>query len=204
MSSLRRMLANRANGALSCGPLTPQGKERSAQNALRHGLLAKCVALESECPETFAASLSDHLDHLRPATGLELAMVEEMVVSHWRLRRAWAIETRLLDKLTAAQPPGGDLDRMAGAVLWSRQWPRPCPHPPLRSPPPPHVSARPPQPPPPPHRRRAKRTQSHFRTLGTMKGPFYNCPARRSEYKRRNCRRESFRAEVPSRGLGAR
>ena len=115
MSSLRQMLANRANGALSHGPLTPQGKERSAQNALRHGLLAKCVVLENECPESFAASLSDHVDHLRPTTGLELDMVEEMVASHWRLRRAWAIETRLIDKQTASQPPGGDLDRMADA-----------------------------------------------------------------------------------------
>jgi hypothetical protein len=115
MPSPRRLRANRANGALSRGPSTPQGKERSARNALRHGLLSRCVVLENECPKTFAGLLSDHIDHLQPADGLELGMIEQMVASDWRLRRAWAIETRLLDKQIAAQSAGGDLDRMSDA-----------------------------------------------------------------------------------------
>jgi hypothetical protein len=55
MSSLRRICASRANGHLSRGPATPQGKLRSARTSLRHGLLARCVALEDECPRTVAA-----------------------------------------------------------------------------------------------------------------------------------------------------
>jgi hypothetical protein len=55
MSSLRRICASRANGHLSRGPATPQGKLRSARTPLRHGLLARCVALEDECPRTVAA-----------------------------------------------------------------------------------------------------------------------------------------------------
>jgi hypothetical protein len=42
-------------------------------------------------------------------------MVEHMAASDWRLRRAWAIETRLLDKQIAAQSSGATLDRMADA-----------------------------------------------------------------------------------------
>jgi hypothetical protein len=115
MSSLRRIRASRANGDLSRGPKTPQGKQRSARNSLRHGLLARCVVLQDECPETFAALLADHIARLQPADGLELGMVEHMAASDWRLRRAWALETRLLDKQIAAQAAGPTLDRMADA-----------------------------------------------------------------------------------------
>src|ERR1035437_6008009 len=115
MPSLRRIRASRANGALSRGPSTPQGKHRPARNPIRHGLLAHCVVLQDECPETFAALLADHIARLQPADGLELGMVEHMAASDWRLRRAWAIETPLLDKQIAAQPSAATLDRMADA-----------------------------------------------------------------------------------------
>lgn len=38
MSSLRKVKANRANARASTGPKTKQGRARSAQNSLRHGL----------------------------------------------------------------------------------------------------------------------------------------------------------------------
>ena len=44
--------------------------------------------------------MKDHLTRLQPADGVELGMVEEMVASH---RRAWAIETYLLENGTDAQ-----------------------------------------------------------------------------------------------------
>ena len=44
--------------------------------------------------------INDHLTRLQPADGVELGMVEEMVASH---RRAWAIETYLLENGTDAR-----------------------------------------------------------------------------------------------------
>jgi hypothetical protein len=37
------------------------------------------------------------------ASSVELGMIEEMVAYHWRLRRAWVMETRMLDNEIAAQ-----------------------------------------------------------------------------------------------------
>jgi hypothetical protein len=115
MSSIRRILSARANGARSRGPVTPEGKQRSSRNALRHGLLAECVLLRDESPEAFQALLDQHLARLDPADGGELGMVEEMAASFWRLRRAWALESRMLDNEVAAQTEGDRRDRMAAA-----------------------------------------------------------------------------------------
>jgi hypothetical protein len=97
MSSLRKILSSRANGARSGGPVTPSGIQRSSQNARRHGLLAKCIVLEEESAETFESLLAQYEARFQPADDIEFGMIEEMMSSYWRLRRAWAIETRLLE-----------------------------------------------------------------------------------------------------------
>ena len=114
-SSLRRILASRANGARSQGPSTPQGKQRSSQNAIRHGLLARCIVLDKESRASFEALLTQHLDRLQPADGVEFGMVEEMVASYWRMRRAWAIETRLLEDAANAQGESDPVGSIAAA-----------------------------------------------------------------------------------------
>ena len=105
-SSYRRILASRANGAHSRGPRTPRGKARSSQNAIHHGLLAKCVVLNGESDEGFQLLLSHHLARFAPADDVDRGFVDEMAAASWRLRRAWALETRLFDQAVEDQPPG--------------------------------------------------------------------------------------------------
>src|SRR5215472_10304635 len=119
MSSNRRVLASRANGARSRGPVTPEGKKRSSINAIRHGLLANCVVLECEDPANFRALLQQHIDRLQPADEMEFGMIEEMVSAYWRMRRGWAIETRTIDKAMASQTTGDALDRLVVATSGS-------------------------------------------------------------------------------------
>ena len=113
MRSLRRINSSRANGARSRGPITPEGKQRSSANALRHGLLAKCLVMENESIECFDELVTQHQERFAPADGVEFAMIEEMVAANWRMRRAWALETRIFENHAKAQPPGDEIDRMA-------------------------------------------------------------------------------------------
>src|SRR5215813_10500015 len=100
MSSDKRIRASRANGALSRGPKTPRGKSFSSRNALRHGLLSKLVVLHDEPDEAFQALFGAYLDRFDPLDAVEVGMIEEMVATFWRMRRAWAVENRLLDTVS--------------------------------------------------------------------------------------------------------
>ena len=115
MSSEKRILSSRANGARSRGPVTTAGKKASSLNAIRHGLLARCVVLKNESRENFDILMGQHLDRYRPADGVEFSVVEEMASAFWRLRRLWAIETRLFDEAIGTREPGDEIGRMAGA-----------------------------------------------------------------------------------------
>ena len=53
MSSLKQIEANRRNALKSTGPITPEGKEHSRRNALRHGLTSETVIAALEDQEDY-------------------------------------------------------------------------------------------------------------------------------------------------------
>lgn len=114
MISEKRILAARANGALSRGPKTPEGKARS-RNAVRSRRLTDGVVLGQESREAFHELFNFHVDCFSPLDDVELGMVEEMASAFWRIRRNWAIENYLLESAAAAQPDGPELPRIAAA-----------------------------------------------------------------------------------------
>jgi len=92
MSSKRRIDASRENGAKSCGPKTSAGKRRSSKNSLRHGLLAQTIVLDEEDRDAFAQLIASFEIEFDPRSPNETALVENLVVSRWRLMRVWGIE----------------------------------------------------------------------------------------------------------------
>jgi len=101
--------ASRANGRRSQGPVTPEGKTRSSQNAYRHGLLTATIVLKTEEKEAFGQYLDQHIQHFQPADDVELNLVEEMVGAAWRGRRAAGMQTMVYDAEFAAIEPSGCL-----------------------------------------------------------------------------------------------
>ena len=88
----------RTNGAKSHGPVTPAGRARSSQNALKHGFSAQTLLLPSEDPADFHQLLADYLADLHPTGPTELDLVHQMVASKWRLSRLALIENQLFTK----------------------------------------------------------------------------------------------------------
>jgi len=94
MTSLRQLDANRRNALKSTGPNTPEGKERSRCNAVRHGLTAETVigALEdAEDYKAFEAAIGDY----DAQSTVERELVLRLASLLWQLRRATALETGL-------------------------------------------------------------------------------------------------------------
>jgi hypothetical protein len=91
-----RAEASRRNGAKSRGPKTSEGRARSAQNALKHGLCAlKYVVLPDESAAEFHALQEALMAELAPVGALQLVLARRVAVAAWRLARADRMETEL-------------------------------------------------------------------------------------------------------------
>ena len=95
MTSFRQIEANRRNARLSTGPITEEGKKRSRQNALRHGLTAETVIDALEDAEDYAAFELAITSDNDAQTAVERELVLRLASLLWRLRRATAIESGL-------------------------------------------------------------------------------------------------------------
>ena len=97
--TLTRAEAARLNGAKSRGPRTPEGKARSARNALKHGLTAQAFALlPGEDAEAYAALLADLTRRYRPADALAAHLVQRLASVMWRQQRADRLEAEVLEQ----------------------------------------------------------------------------------------------------------
>jgi hypothetical protein len=96
MASLKQAEANRRNALMSTGPQTEAGKKRSRGNAVRHGLTAETVIVGLEDAEDYKAFELSVTADFDVQTAVERELVLRLASLLWRLRRAAAIETGLL------------------------------------------------------------------------------------------------------------
>lgn len=95
---------------------TPAQIEASRISAVRHGLLAQSVLIGGEDPALFRASVDDLVRRYCPADNVELAYVEQIAASAWRLRRAERIEAAVLNRQLGIPVDDPILDRLASAT----------------------------------------------------------------------------------------
>jgi hypothetical protein len=95
MTSFRQIRAKRRNALTSTGPKTEAGKRRSRRNAVWDGLTAETViALEDiEDYQAFEAAVA--VDY-ETRTAVQRELVLRLASLLWRMRRATAIETDLI------------------------------------------------------------------------------------------------------------
>lgn len=96
MPTHRQSEASRRNGAKSHGPTSETGKSRSKMNGLKLGLRAKTLILPHEDKEAFESLQAGFIQRLKPAGEIEIALVNQLVATSWRLERFINIETHLL------------------------------------------------------------------------------------------------------------
>jgi hypothetical protein len=95
MTTEKQIKANREN-AKKGGVKTPEGKAIVRYNALKHGLLSKEVLLEGEDEKSLVELRKKLYRELKPASELELILVDRIVANTWRLKRAIRVEREMI------------------------------------------------------------------------------------------------------------
>ena len=98
MTSLKQIIANQKNAEKSTGPVSTEGKEIVACNAIRHGILAARTYVEDGEQELYDEFCARLMRCLNPNGSYESFLVDRIVSTAWRLRRVIHIEALLLQK----------------------------------------------------------------------------------------------------------
>jgi hypothetical protein len=98
--SERKREANRRNAQRSTGPTSPEGTQHSSRNALKHGLLAKEIVIDTgdgkENKKEFERLLMALVDELKPVGVLQEFLVQEIAACMWKKRRGYRFETGII------------------------------------------------------------------------------------------------------------
>jgi hypothetical protein len=91
----KRLRANRANAKKSTGPKTPEGKERSALNATRHGILSQVIHLPEAEMNSYHEFTNRYVASLQPVGAVETELANACADLQFRLHRLAAAEHNL-------------------------------------------------------------------------------------------------------------
>jgi hypothetical protein len=119
-TSEARMIANAANAAKSTGPRTVEGKERSRQNSLKHGLTGEGIVVPAEDVEEIERRFLAFRAELQPSGELAETLVRRAATLAVRMEKCAerdlaAISERVIQAIVDVEPPDdGDM------VEWNR------------------------------------------------------------------------------------
>ena len=96
--SEKKIAANRANAQKSCGPNSAEGKARSRQNALKHGLSGSGIVVPEEDRGRFEGRLDRWAEEVGAEGDLERYLVSRAALASVRLDRCSRFEVASLDR----------------------------------------------------------------------------------------------------------
>ena len=106
-TSALQIETNRANARHSTGPRTPDGKQRSSLNAVRHGLTGQMIVMPHEDMQVYLTHCDSFVAEWKPTGVTETHLVQSIADIQWRLHRAHAhqlniddVDDRAMDRIT--------------------------------------------------------------------------------------------------------
>jgi hypothetical protein len=110
----------RENGAKSRGPVTPDGKRRSSQNATKHGLYSTSALIRGEDPAAREQMFMAFYNDVAPDGAVETELVHDLADAAWRKRRYRRIEAELIDEAfehrDTTEPEPGEPSILSGPI----------------------------------------------------------------------------------------
>src|SRR5882762_9418803 len=125
MATEKQTAANRLNVQKSTGPRTSEGRAAVRLNGVKHGLTAETIVLKGESQADFTNLLDSLETEHDPVTPTEEALVVQLAMATWRLRRLYHQEAGFyncqLQSLVGMQKDLNldDAGRMGHAAAWS-------------------------------------------------------------------------------------
>src|SRR5450432_4594676 len=98
MATEKQINANRENSKRSTGPRTAEGKARSAQNPITHGMTTPVNVLLSEDRLEYLSFSTAMLASLMPVGAEEECLAQEIIDYSWVLRRGLEWEVTIRDR----------------------------------------------------------------------------------------------------------
>jgi hypothetical protein len=98
-TSPAQIAANRANAAASTGPRTPEGKDTSRYNRLRHGLSSPLTVLPFENQDEYNNLYASFCEEYSPAGPTEESFVKQIADAQWKLKRIEKVENHLFEAM---------------------------------------------------------------------------------------------------------
>lgn len=105
--SVKKIEANRRNARKSTGPRTLQGKRRSSQNALLHGLTSRHIVVQDqdggEHQADYNRLITSLNEYFKPQGVLERMYVETIATCYWRRQRVFRTERGMIARNLAGK-----------------------------------------------------------------------------------------------------
>jgi hypothetical protein len=93
MSTEAQINANRENGKLSHGALSPETKQKCSMNALKHGLFSAKLLLPHEDVAAYESLVAAIFAHHKPVTEAEKLVIQSVADTEWKLFRIDRVES---------------------------------------------------------------------------------------------------------------
>jgi hypothetical protein len=101
MATPAQINANRLNSQKSTGPRSPEGKDASRFNALKHAASAKSLVIPGEDETEFGELANSYHQQFQPVGPEESLLLEKIVAADWTQRRMRRIEAEVFSTLIA-------------------------------------------------------------------------------------------------------